>query len=241
MRQAPALDLNLKRLEHDGVLVQDEFFASHAPYVYFKAGRACGKTTTLVYDAVAYAESFSGSVQLLTEPTFGMVEKVVLPALSKLYSSIRGSRIDWTASPPVEVRFGNGSLIWVVATDSIDENRLRGMNLSRLLMDEAAQGHQEAAFHLASGCVRDTRYPNQRKLTSTPQGRNWLWRIFSGEPLPGARQFIAHSIDAEKAGFVPEGWVEERAHEYGGFESPLARQELLGQELQMAGQCFPVI
>lgn len=231
-------DLDLLRLEHDGRHTQDDFFISAAPYTYFKAGRGCGKTTTLIFDAVDYAELHPTSVQLFTEPTFGMVEKAALPQLDLLYGRYRGSRINWTTSPPVEVRLGNGSLIWIVAADSIDENRLRGMNLARLLMDEAAQGGQEPAFHLASGCVRDTRYPNQRKFTSTPAGRNWLWRIFSGEPLPGSQQFIAYSIDAEHAGFVPEGWVEDRALEYGGWGSPLARQELLGQELEMAGQVF---
>ena len=232
-------DLDLLRLVHDGRHTQDDFFASAAPYAYFKAGRGCGKTTTLIFDAVDYADTYPESHQLFTEPTFGMVEKVALPALDAMYGKRRGRQIDWTMSPPVEVRMGNGSIIWIVAADSIDENRLRGMNLARLLMDEAASGGQEAAFHLASGCVRDTRYPNQRKFTSTPQGRNWLWKMFTEEPLPGAQQYVAYSEDAERAGFVPEGWVEDRAVEYGGWGAPLARQELLGQELEMAGQVFP--
>ena len=232
-------DLDLLRLEHDGRHTQDDFFASAAPYAYFKAGRGCGKTTTLIFDAVDYADTYPESHQLFTEPTFGMVEKVALPALDAMYGKRRGRQIDWTMSPPVEVRMGNGSIIWIVAADSIDENRLRGMNLARLLMDEAASGGQEAAFHLASGCVRDTRYPNARKFTSTPQGRNWLWKMFTEEPLPGAQQYVAYSEDAEHAGFVPEGWVEDRAVEYGGWGAPLARQELLGQELEMAGQVFP--
>ncbi len=38
---------------------------------------------------------------------------------------------------------------------------------------------------------------------------------------------------------MPSGWVEERAREYGGWSNPLARQELLAQELELAGQVFP--
>lgn len=234
----PALDVDLLCLQHDGRYVQDDFFCCQAPYVYFKAGRACGKTTTLVLDAVTYAQEWPGSVQLFTEPGWAMVERVALPILHKLYGRLRGQGIDWNESPPIDIRVGS-SLIWLSAADTIDENRARGMNLARALMDEAAQGQQEAAFHLISGCVRDTGRPNQRKVTSTPMGRNWLWQMFSGEPLPGARQFIAYSEDAERAGFVPPGWVEERALEYGGWANPLARQELMAQELEMAGQVFP--
>ena len=86
--------------------------------------------------------------------------------------------------------------------------------------------------------MRDVRFPNQRKFTSTPQGRNWLWHIFAGDPLPGAKTFMAYSADAERAGFLPEGWVDERALEYGGWDAPLARQELMAQELEMAGQVY---
>lgn len=237
---APAPSLDLQRLEHDGHYIQDEFVCTGAPYAYFKAGRACGKTLALCYDAIDYAEEFPGSVQLWTEPSWTQIERNALPALRSLYGPMRGRGIEWTQTPPIEVKLGNGSLVWLAAMDTIDEDRLRGMNLSRLLMDEAAQGRQEYAFQLASACVRDTTRPNQRKFTSTPQGRNWLWRMFSGpDKLPGALTFMAYSRDAEHAGFVPRGWVEERALEYGGWDNPLARQELLAQELEMAGQVHP--
>lgn len=238
MTTAPALDVDLKLLEHDGQHPQDGFFATAAEYAYFRAGRGCGKTLTLLFDGVDYAQEYDGSVQLLTEPSWQQIERVMLPTLDHLYGRFKGGRIDWGMSPPIDIRVGD-SLIYLAAADTIDENRVRGMNLARLLMDEAAQGRQEAIFHLASACVRDTSFPNQRKFTSTPQGRNWLWRIFTGQPLPGAKQFVAYSVDAERAGFVPEGWVEERALELGGWDNPLARQELLAQEIEMAGQVHP--
>ncbi len=233
------LDLDLLRLQHDGVYVQDEFFCCTAPYVYFKAGRGCGKTTILVFDAVNYAEEYPGSAQLFTEPTYQMVERVALPVLSKLFGRLRGKRIDWNESPPIDVTLPNGSTIHLAAADSLDEDRLRGMNLAGLRMDEVTLGRQEGAFHIASASVRDLRFPLQRKLTGTPKGRNWTWRLFSGQPLAGSEQFIAHSQDAEDCGFLPEGWVEERAAEMGGWDAPMARQELLAQELEMAGQVHP--
>jgi len=242
-RPAPApahqYDLDLRLLRHGDAFPQDDFYATLAPYARFKAGRGCGKTTTVCFDAVDYAEEYAKSYQLWTEPSWSQIERNALPALGKLYGGLKGNALDWNESPPIEITLANGSVIWLAAADTIDENRLRGMNLARLLMDEAASGHQEAAFHLASGCVRDIRYPNQRKFASTPQGRNWLWRIFDENPLPGAKTFIAYSQDAEDAGFVPQGWVEERALEYGGWDAPLARQELMAYELEMAGQVHP--
>ena len=232
-------DLDLLLLQHDGAYVQDEFFCSTAPYSYFKAGRGCGKTTILVFDAVTYAEEHPGSTLLFTEPTYQMVERVALPVLSKLYGRLRGTLIDWNESPPIDINLPNGAVIHLAAADSLDEDRLRGMNLAGLRMDEVTLGRQEGAFHIASASVRDLRYPLQRKLTGTPKGRNWTWRLFTGPPLAGSQQFIAHSQDAEDCVFLPEDWVEERAAEMGGWDSPMARQELLAQELEMAGQVFP--
>lgn len=232
-------DLDLLRLQHDGAYVQDQFFCCTAPYVYFKAGRGAGKSTVLCFDAVSYAEECPGSTQLFTEPTYQMVERVALPVLSKLYGRLRGKQIDWNESPPIDIHLSNGSVIWMAAADSLDEDRLRGMNLARLLMDEATLGRQEGAFHIASASVRDLRFPLQRKLTGTPKGRNWTWRLFTGTPLSGSREFIAHSQDAEDCGFLPKDWVEERAQEMGGWNAPMARQELLAQELEMAGQVHP--
>ena len=232
-------DLDLGLLEHDGRYVQDDFFCCPAPYVYFKAGRGCGKTTILVFDAVNYAEKHRGSVQLFTEPTYQMVERVALPVLGKLYGRLRGKGIEWNESPPIDIQLSNGSVIHLAAADSLDEDRLRGMNLAGLRMDEVTLGRQEGAFHIASASVRDLRFPLQRKLTGTPKGRNWTWKLFTGQPLSGSREFVAYSQDAEDCGFLPAGWVEERAQEMGGWDAPMARQELLAQELEMAGQVHP--
>ena len=234
----PTYEIDLQRLQHDGRYVQDEFFCCAAPYAYFKAGRGCGKTTTLLFDAVSYGEEYPGSTQLLTEPTHPMIDRVALPLMEKYYGRLRGHRIGWNESPPIDIVLANGSVIWLAAADSLDEDRLRGMNLARLLMDEATLGRQEAAFHIASAAVRDTARPLQRKITGTPQGRNWTWRLFGANPLAGSRQFIAYSRDAEEAGFVPPGWVEERAQEYGGWQAPMARQELMAQELEMETRPF---
>src|SRR3990172_9614792 len=103
----PKYDLDPRRLRHGEAYPQDEFYASAAPFCYFRSGRGCGKSTTLIYDAVDYAEMYAGSTQLFTEPAWGMIERVALPILSDLYCPQKGRSLDWNESPPVDIRLAN--------------------------------------------------------------------------------------------------------------------------------------
>jgi len=237
---AQAYDVDLRRLQHGGRYVQDDFYTCTDSYAAYIGGRGTGKTTTLVYDAVSYAEDYPGSIQVLTEPSFPMLVDVLLPTLERLYGGKRGGPIDWNESSPINVTLANGSAIWLRAGDSVDEDMRRGPNLARTLMDEATLGQQEETFNVLHAANRDLRFPiRQTKLTGTPKGRNWVWRRFIGERMSRARVFVAETKDAEEAGFVPAGYAQELADQYGGWDSPLARQELGAQFLEMAGQVFP--
>ncbi len=233
------LDVDLLRLQHDGRYVQDEFFIAQDSYVAYIGGRGTGKTTTLLFDAVSYAEEWPGSIQVMTEPSFPMLKDVLLQALKRIYGSVRGQSMEWTESAPINVTLANGSEIWLRAADSVDEDMRRGPNLARTLMDEATLGDQEETFNVLHAANRDQRFPiRQTKLTGTPKGRNWVWRRFVNEPMSRSRMFVAETVDAEQAGFVPVGYAEELAEQYGGWDSPLARQELGGAFIEMAGQVF---
>ncbi|KKL49959.1 hypothetical protein LCGC14_2310280, partial [marine sediment metagenome] len=155
------------------------------------------------------------------------------------YGPGKGGRYDWTESPPMNVMFTNGSEILLRAADSVAEDRQRGTNLSRVLMDEVTLGDQEEAFETLHGRCRDERFGAlQTKVTGTPQGRNWTWRNFVLKPLQDSELFVAVTLDAEEAGFMPKGYADAQADLYGGWDTPKARQELGGQFLEMAGQVY---
>lgn len=241
---ADAETVDLLALTHDGAQVHDAFFRSTAPYVAFLAGIGVGKTTLLVYDAFAYAEDWPGSTQIFTEPTAEFLKDVALKTIDRLYGPGRGGRYDWTESSPINVKFapkwGLTSEIWLRAADSVGEERRRGPNTARVLMDEVTLGDQEEAFDALHARNRDKRFPIlQTKVAGTPRGRNWVWKKFLSQPLEGSEVFFAITQDSEDAGFVPKGYTAGLMQQYGGKDSPKAMQELGGQFLEMAGQVFP--
>ena len=136
-------DVDLLRLRNaDGVAVQDEFYTSWGKNVLLLAGVGVGKTTVIVYDAFDYAITFPGSRQVLTEPTFDMLRDVLVDTMDRIYGAGRGGLYNWTTSAPVNVTFANSSVIMCRAADSVLEERRRGTNLNRVLMDEITLGDQ---------------------------------------------------------------------------------------------------
>ncbi len=239
----PEVDIDLFKLRNrEGQAVQADFYRAGNPYAAYVGGRGIGKSLTLILDAIDYAETYPGSTQVFTEPQFSMIEDVVLPHLNRYWGRRRGDGINWNESSPINIVVSGSrdSEIWLRSAQSVAEDVRRGPNLARGLMDEASVGNQELAFKVIDGSVRDMRFPNrQMKVTGTPQGRNWLWRVFRSEQRVSNVSFVtATSMDAEDCGFLPEGWCEQRAALYGGWDSPFARQELGGQFLEMAGQVF---
>ena len=203
-------------------------------YAGYFAGRGCGKTAVLVADAFRYADAFSGSIQILTEASWQMIKDILIPKITDFYGEQRERSFHMTESPPINVTFTNGSQLWLRSTDV--KERLYGMEVARVLMDEIAIEQQEGAYLILDGAIRQHGYPHQMKVAGTPKGRNWLWRKFVRD---GLRHFTAETLDAEKAGFVEEGYADGLALQYGGWDSPLARQELGAAWVEMAGQGYP--
>lgn len=203
-------------------------------YAGYFAGRGCGKTAVLVADAFRYARAFPGSTQILTEASWQMIKDILIPKISDFFGPRRGHDFHMTESPPINVTFTNGSQLWLRSTDV--KERLYGMEVARVLMDEIAIEQQEGSYLILDGAIRQHGFPHQMKVAGTPKGRNWLWRKFVRD---GLRHFTAETLDAEKAGFVEVGYADGLALQYGGWDSPLARQELGAAWVEMAGQGYP--
>lgn len=202
---------------------------------YF-GGVGIGKTSALVIDAFQYALAWPGSTQVMTEPTFAMVRDVLIPTIRTYFGDYKGYVYDLSErSVPHDVRFVNNSEIKLRSTETGEH--LLGTNLARALMDEATLGDQETSWKWLSSRLRQHGYPHQLKLTGTPRGRNWVWRIFfSNDRLTNSKVYTAETADNAH---LPEDYLDELLQAYGGWDNPLARQELAGAWLEMAGQVFP--
>jgi phosphoribosylformylglycinamidine (FGAM) synthase PurS component len=221
---------------------QRDFYNSRDFYALYHGGINIGKTRVLVVDAFDYAWNCPGSRQVMTEPTWQMVSDILIPTVEECYGGQLGTFFSMTRSPPVDITFANGSTLWFRSVD-VQADRLRGPNLARVLMDEFTLGKQEEAFLILDGRIRQAGYLHQLKATGTPKGRNWVWRRYVDKPMTGPNgrvaRFFAQTQAAEDAGLAPAGYTARLLENYGGWDNPLARQELGGQWLQMAGQVFP--
>ncbi len=229
---------DFSKIRHGGGYPQRDFFNSRAPYPLYYGGIGIGKTRALVVDAFDYAWTCPGSRQILTEPTWQMVKDILVPTVDDCYAGQQGTFFSMTRQPPIDIAYANGSTLWFRSVD-VQADRLRGPNLARVLMDEVTLGKQEEAFDILAGRLRQPGYLYQLKCTGTPKGRNWVWRRFIDEPMSGVETFFTSTQDAQDGGITPPDYVERLLNTYGGWDNPLARQELGGQWLQMAGQVFP--
>lgn len=234
----PSVDVNFLRIEHDGNFPQNQFYQSEAFYPLYIGGVGIGKSIALVVDFFEYAWDCPGSRQVLTEPTYPMIRDILLPTIEDVYGPWEGESFSILRQPPPEVHFPNGSQIWLRSTDTHPE-RLRGPNLARVGMDEITLGAQEEARNMLAARLRQPGFLHQLKATGTPKGRNWVWRDYFNKRLPQVEAYFAETIDAERAGTLPPGFVERLIATYGGADTPLARQELGGAFLRMAGPVFP--
>lgn len=215
---------------------QHGFLMSQASMAGYFGGIGSGKTVILVVDAFSYAlaPENAGSIQIFTEPIFQQLKDAAVPKINELFGAVRGREFTMTETSPLDIKFRNGSQIWLRSAEMGEH--LFGSEVARVLMDEVTIGDQEGAFDILLGRRRQQPYRLQIKVAGTPKGRNWVWRRFVHEPVGGVEHFLVGSIDNQH---LPEGYVEELAVAYGGWDSPLARQELGGAFIQMAGQCFP--
>lgn len=213
---------------------QARFYLSKARLPAYFSGIGAGKTTALLLSFFRYAGENPKSRQILTEPSFPMVKDILLPKIKDLFGYMRGQNFTMTESPPYDVKFTNESEIWLRSAE-VNE-RLYGPDVARCAMDEVTLGYQEDAYNVLLGRIRQKGFHNQLLVTGTPKGRNWVWKRYFGDPSPEMEVFEAETADNKH---LREGYVEELIRAYGGPDAPLARQELGGAWVQMAGQVFP--
>ncbi len=162
-----------------------------------------------------------------------MVRDILLPKIKALFGEMRGELFTMTESPPYDVKVINGAEIWLRSAEV--REGLYGPDLARGAMDEVTLGNQEDSYTILLGRIRQPGFPNQLLVTGTPKGRNWVWRRYVSDPDEGVDVFTARTEDNQH---LREGYVEELTRAYGGADAPLARQELGGDWVQMAGQVF---
>ena len=218
---------------------QGKFVTSKEPFPAFMGGYRSGKTAGGVIKAWMYSMKYPGAVGVWTEPVAGMFAESLLPTLRKFYGEFEGS-LWWEegkGGPNHRITFSNGC-VWLLKAAETPE-RIVGFEAAWALMNEAAStehGSQEETYFRLVGRLSQAGYPHWLGVATTPSGLNWLWKEWVESPKSGRVLFIGGTLDNKKN--LPEGYIEMMTETY-GFGTPMYRQYVLGEFVQMEGLVLP--
>lgn len=103
---------------------------------------------------------------------------------------------------------------------------IRGIEVNFAWLDEISFSTLKA-LQVVRGRMRGKGTPyNQIMMTSSPNGFNFIYDIFGNSLSPNKKLIKAKTLENI---FLPQGYYEELLEQYGGINSPLARQELFGE------------
>ena len=205
---------------------QAGFVADQSPFSAAVAGVGSGKSRAGAVKALQYVVSHPGSLGMVTAPTFPMLRDATLRTIMEVWpKALTG---DFRAGE-MRLVVPNGSEVLFRSTD--DPEHLRGPNLAWVWMDEGARSSQEA-FKVLQGRLRQTGYPAQLWMTTTPWGFNWVYQEFVAQKRASYRLFRWSS---RANYFLPKEFIKNLEESY---SKEFALQEIEGEFTLTGGNSF---
>lgn len=212
---------------------QYEFAVSPAHFAAFNGGIGSGKSiagaTRALYAALGQVGGQSlqtPNVGVVTAPTYPMLRDATL----RTFMDIAGEFVtNWHKSDYIAT-LRNGSEVLFRSADNPDT--LRGPNISWWWGDEAAYYHGDV-WRVMIGRLRQFGAQGYAWVTSTPKGRNWLYREFVQQQRA---DYAIFNVKTAQNPFLAEAFVEGLQEAYTG---DFARQELAGEFVAFEGLIYP--
>lgn len=245
----PVTELRLTPLqtEHYKLLIIDK-----EPNVDFVGGLGSGKTVVGTAETLTLLEQYPGIRGLLAAPTYDQMVQGSLVTFMEWCDPSYIAHHDRTQKIITFVwkdEKGNPSQLLYRSTSEID--RIRAHEYGFCWWDEKAMS-PEGTLQVIRGRLRakrgvpdDWQYPIFG--TSTPRGRNWLYRQHAAEKLPqeSQKQYenrrkrynLVEATTYDNADNLPPGYIEEQEAAMQG-DQRLIQQELLGQFVSFEGLVF---
>lgn len=202
---------------------QAEFFKTKAKYSAFVSGIGGGKSWV---GAMRLLNQPPGSVSLVIAVSYKMLttatQQTFWRAIEACGLKLDEVVIDHNKSEQVTY-LSNGSVIHWRSADQPD--LLRGLEVSACWLDEACYIKRDV-FDIAIGRVR-LPGTNQIWLTSSPNGKNWVYKLFCEENLNHPNYHLVKSTTKDNQ-FLPSSYYNDLVASY---SSTQAAQELEAQFL----------
>jgi len=176
---------------------QHKFLTSKEKIVCGLSGRAGGKTFCGTLTCLRNMIDYPKSVGLIGAANPAMMSSVVAPALTSLLKEAginftSGRKPDWDCPEQKSftntISIPNGSIVLLRSFHEAGADRaIRGNNCDWLYFDEAREVDQ-GVFEDSLATLRGKIGPHTARLTTTPNGFDWIWKRFeSSDKVQGNR------------------------------------------------------
>ena len=162
-----------------------------------------------------------GEKVLFVMPKYSMIRTVLMPLLKEHLVALGIHEHTKLTTSPAELQLNSG-IVWFVSGEAVDT--MRGITCSALLMDECGTITDEC-YKVALGRNRG-QGSGYVRLGGTPTGAgHWFSDLICTT--------YTQSVIANK--FVPKAFKKSLIEKYGGLDNKWAKQELLGEVVDMSG------
>ena len=211
---------------------QRTFADSDSAYTAFVAGIGSGKTFAGCVRALRASMGTIGTRNIAT-PNLGVITAPTYPMLQdatiRTFQDVAGDYIAKINRGTMTITMTNGSEILLRTADNPD--RLRGPNISWWYGDEAAL-YKPDIWRIMIGRLRQFGVMGSAWITTTPRGRDWIYRLFVRDADEKYELIRASSADnVYLADDIIEAWESE-------YSGDFARQELLGEFIAHQGLVY---
>ena len=219
--------MNIELLNH-----QYDLLTSEQKHVGLVGSIGVGKTFTLAHfiidciakypkiDILVAANTYTQLINATAKGIINTLDELQIP----YHSALGGSR--------KYIQIGK-SIIYLYSLDQYDN--IRGIEVGALAFDEAAYSKREA-IQVCWGRLRQKGMPLLARYFTSPNGFNWLYDFFVTNPDKNKKLIKASIFDNFH---LEKDYIEDIISNYGGLDNPLAKQELLGEFVNLnAGSIY---
>ena len=218
---------------------------SDARYPAFVGGRGSGKSVASILKSLRFINEHQGpGYGMMTVPTLGDIDKILLPRMRLLFGDLEGKNNEWYYNDKKSTFLFPRQQWTVFVRPASEPDSCRGPDLAFASMDEIGTENQYETFRILQSAIRQTGYPNQLWVTTTPNVRRpWIATIWRDHVHPmTSRDLVKERYPIFTASIMdnphlPEWQRTELVEEYEGTR--WARQELYGEFIAVEGVAFP--
>lgn len=198
---------------------QYDILTSNAPIGAIVAGIGYGKSFTLAHFVLEQVTNYPRVNGLIVANTYTQLSNATIPAITGLLTEL-GIEFELVLSGPKKRISFLETTCFIYSLENFDI--IRGIEVGWLACDEAAFSKREA-IDVCFGRLRHKEGSLKARFFSSPKGFNWFYDFCTSNHVELFKGRTKDNIN------LPKDYYKQLVELYGGEDSPLARQELFGE------------